>query len=131
MAFTPQMMNAFQTYGAHSGVTPGLLMAMAKTESAGDPQAVSSKGAQGLMQFMPDAARDYRVDVTDPISSIQGAARYMSYLLKRYGGNRRLALAAYNAGPGKVDAYQGEPPYATPYVNKVLSTLARLSPGSE
>lgn len=96
------------------GVDPGLLGAMVHQESAGDPAAVSPKGARGLLQVMPDTARGlgYRPeDMADPEKNLDAGAAYMGQMLKRYGGDRTLALAAYNAGPGAVDKHGGVPPY--------------------
>jgi soluble lytic murein transglycosylase-like protein len=98
------------------------LRAVAHAESGMQPDAVSPKGAQGVMQLLPATAREYRV--RNPFSateSIQGGARYLSMLLKRYHGDRRLAAAAYNAGMGTVQRYGGIPPYAETqaYVEKV------------
>ena len=106
------------------------LRAVAHAESGMQPDAVSPKGAQGMMQLLPATAREYRV--SNPFSateSIQGGARYLSMLLKRYKGDRRLAAAAYNAGMGTVQRYGGIPPYreTQAYVEKVeaLYTLYR------
>lgn len=98
------------------------LRAVAHAESDLQADAVSPKGAQGIMQLLPATAREYRVH--DPFSatqSIQGGARFLSSLLRRYKGDRRLAAAAYNAGIGTVTRYKGIPPYAETqaYVAKV------------
>ena len=98
------------------------LRAVAHAESNLQADAVSPKGAQGIMQLMPATAREYRV--LDPFSatqSIQGGARFLGSLLRRYKGDRRLAAAAYNAGIGTVTRYKGIPPYAETqaYVEKV------------
>jgi len=87
-----------------------LIMAVIRTESGGDPSAISRAGAQGLMQLMPGTASQYGVhDPFDPTSNVSGGARYLRDLLARYHGNLRLALAAYNAGPAAVDAAHGIP----------------------
>ena len=103
------------------------LRAVAHAESNMQSGAVSPKGAQGMMQLLPATSREYRV--TDPFSatqSIQGGARYLSALLRRYKGDRRLAAAAYNAGIGTVERYGGIPPYAETqaYVEKVEALYA-------
>lgn len=120
----------FRTAGATHGIQPSVLAAVAKTESAFDPTAVSHAGAQGLMQFMPATAADLGVDPFDPASAIDGAARYLSQNLRRF-GSLELALAAYNAGPGAVQQYGGIPPFAETqaYVPKVLAA-AGLSASS-
>ena len=91
----------FRSAGAAHGIQPSVLAAVAKTESAFDPNAVSHAGAQGLMQFMPGTAAEMGVDPYDPASAIDGAARYLSQNLRRF-GSLELALAAYNAGPQAV-----------------------------
>jgi cell wall-associated NlpC family hydrolase len=111
----------FATAGRKYGVDPALLSAVAKAESAYNPRAVSSAGAQGLMQLMPSTARSLGVDPYDPASAVDGAARLMSQLLDRFGGRVDLALAGYNAGPGAVQRYGGVPPYpeTQTYVRRV------------
>ncbi|MCH1435161.1 MAG: lytic transglycosylase domain-containing protein, partial [Acidimicrobiales bacterium] len=101
----------FRSAGAAHGIQPSVLAAVAKTESAFDPNAVSHAGAQGLMQFMPGTAAEMGVDPYDPASAIDGAARYLSQNLRRF-GSLELALAAYNAGPGAVQQHGGIPPFA-------------------
>ena len=112
----------FRSAGAAHGIPPSILAAVAKAESAFDPDAVSHAGAQGLMQFMPATAEEMGVDPYDPASAIDGAARYLSQNLRRF-GSMELALAAYNAGPGNVQRHDGIPPFAETqaYVPKVLA----------
>lgn len=108
---------------------PVLLTAVAHTESAFDPAAVSPKGATGLMQLMPEtAARLGVADVFDVAQNVDGGARYLSWLLDRFDGNTELALAGYNAGENAVDRYRGIPPYPETerYVEKVLHEADRL-----
>lgn len=84
------------------GLPYNLLKAIAKTESNFNPNAVSSAGAKGLMQFTDGTAKDYKVNQFDPASSIDGAGRYMRRLIDMFGGDVGLALSAYNGGPGTV-----------------------------
>ena len=110
-----------------NGVDPALLKGLVAQESGFDPNARSGAGAVGLTQLMPGTAAALGVtDPTDPAQSLQGGARYLREQLDRFGGDERLALAAYNAGPGAVSKYGGVPPYAETqgYVNKVLANAA-------
>ncbi len=109
-------------------IDDAFLRAIAHAESGFDQDAVSPKGAQGLMQLMPDVQRDYGVrDPFDPAQSIDAAARHLRGLLARYKGDYALAAAAYNAGIGTVTRYGGIPPYAETiaYVAKVQALHAR------
>ncbi len=117
---------AAQTYQ----VDPALVHAVIHAESGFNPQAVSPKGASGLMQLMPDTARRYGVrDIFDPTQNITGGVRYLRDLLKMFGNNPRLAVAAYNAGENSVLRFGGVPPYpeTTNYVSRVLSLHSRYS----
>ena len=103
---------------------PALIHAVISAESGYNPLARSPKGAKGLMQLMPDTARRYGVDnPLDPEQNIQGGAAYLRDLLKLFGNDLNLALAAYNAGEGSVMEYGSIPPYreTKQYVPKVLS----------
>jgi soluble lytic murein transglycosylase-like protein len=107
-------------------VNPLLLHAMVARESGGRPCAVSAKGAQGLMQIMPPTQADLGLtDPFDPAANISAGARYVKQLLARYKGNLRLALAAYNAGPQRVDDGHDVPaiPETQAYVSAILSSL--------
>jgi len=104
-------------------VSPALVLAVIAVESAGRPDAVSPKGAQGLMQLIPDTAARFGVtDATDPAQNIRGGVAYLDWLVARYDGDVLLALAGYNAGEGAVDRNDGVPPFAETraYVPKVL-----------
>lgn len=106
---------------ARHGVPAALLASVARTESGFDPGAVSPAGAVGLMQLMPSTARGLGVDARDPAQALDGAARLLAEHLRRF-GSVPLALAAYNAGPGAVERYDGVPPYqeTQQYVSRVL-----------
>ena len=118
----------FLKAGAKYDVSPKLLAAVAKVESGYNPKAVSSAGAQGLMQLMPATARGLGVDnAFDPQQAINGAAKLLAGHLKEF-RSLPLALAAYNAGGGSVHKYGGIPPFAETqaYVPKVQKALAAL-----
>lgn len=109
-----------------------LLVAVIEAESNFNPQAVSNKGAQGLMQLMPLTARDLGVvNAFDPGTNIDGGARYLKAMLARFGNNLPLALAAYNAGPTAVQRNGTIPPYAETrrYVAGILSRYHGLASG--
>jgi soluble lytic murein transglycosylase-like protein len=101
---------------------------MVKTESNFDPYAVSKKGATGLMQLMPGKAKDLSVrDSFDPKQNLDGGIRHVSYLLKKYEGDVKLTLAAYNAGENAVKRNNGIPPFAETknYIVKVLKYMKK------
>jgi soluble lytic murein transglycosylase-like protein len=111
-------------------VDPALIEAVIANESGFDPKATSSAGARGLMQLMPDTAAELGVtDSYDPAQNVFGGSRYLRDLLDRFGGNTKLALAAYNAGAGAVEKYGGVPPYAQTraYVQNVLASYEKIS----
>jgi hypothetical protein len=104
-------------------VEPAIIKAIIMAESGFDPKAVSKVGARGLMQLMPRTARSLGVeDIFKPAHNIDAGVRYFKYLLDKYDGKIRLALAAYNAGSNNVRKYGGVPPFKATefYINKVL-----------
>ena len=123
---TPLYLTSYQGSIARAadryGVDPALIRAVIHAESAFKADAKSRMGALGLMQLMPDTARD--MDVLNPLSpdeNIHGGVRYLSWLMQRTNGNITLATAAYNAGPGAVERHRGIPPYeeTETYVRRV------------
>lgn len=103
-------------------IDPDFVRAIIHAESAFNPQARSHKGAQGLMQLMPQTAKRFGVeDPWDPMQNIQGGVQYLAFLAERFAGDMELMAAAYNAGEGAVDRHGGIPPYAETeaYVQKV------------
>jgi soluble lytic murein transglycosylase-like protein len=103
---------------------PALVLAVIQVESNFEPKARSPKNAQGLMQLLPETAERFGVqDLLDPIQNLQGGMAYLSWLLERFEGDVRFSVAAYNAGEGAVEKYQGIPPYAETqaYVAKIAS----------
>jgi soluble lytic murein transglycosylase-like protein len=141
-AVPPALASAAVRYGAmiddaarEYNVPPALVRAMVTTESNFNPQAVSPKGAIGLMQLMPATAKRFgAVDPADPRTNLRTGARYLRWLIDRFGSDLKLAVAAYNAGEGAVDKYGGQiPPYAETrdYVTKVLDRYRMYSGGGE
>lgn len=110
-----------------TGVSPALVLAVIAVESGGRKDAVSSAGAQGLMQLIPATAERFGVtDALDAGQNIKGGVAYLDWLLKEFGGDPILALAAYNAGENAVKSHGGVPPFAETraYVPKVLAAFA-------
>lgn len=123
------MRKIVKTQAKLTGVNVKLITAVIKTESGGDPSAISAAGAQGLMQLMPATSLTYGVENPfDPVENISGGSRYLRDLLVRYHRNTRLALAAYNAGPGTVDKAKGIPHIleTQAYVARVIAALHSL-----
>ena len=111
---------------------PALIRAIIRQESAFRPCAVSPKGAMGLMQLMPQTAEEFHLaDPFNATENVSAGARYLKRLMERFKGDLKLSLAAYNAGPGRVDG--DEPsvpniPETQDYVNKIFRALAGASP---
>ena len=120
MKYTNEVIAAANRYG----IPPLLALAVMRQESKGQQNAVSKKGATGLMQLMPGTARELKVDPSDPLQNIDGGVRYLAQQLRTF-GSPELALAAYNAGPGRVKEYKGIPPFAETqqYVRKIMSEV--------
>ena len=113
-------------------VDPALVKAVIKTESGWNPQAVSRRGAVGLMQLIPATAQRYGVgDSFDPAQNVEGGTTYLKWLLDRYNGDLTKTLAAYNAGEHAVDLSGGVPAYpeTRKYVQKVTDTYFRPNSG--
>jgi Rod binding domain-containing protein len=117
------------------GVSADLIRAVIMQESGGDPNAVSHKGAKGLMQLTDPTARELGVtNPFDPVQNIFGGTRFLAKMLRTFKGNLELALASYNAGAGAVEKYGGIPPYkeTQSYVKDVIGKLEALRiPGTE
>ena len=126
----PHLESVIQPAAAKYGLDPNLVAAVIWAESSGDPNAVSKKGAQGLMQLMPATARELGVgNVLDPGQNVDGGSHYLRRMLDEHDGDLSLALAAYNAGPDAVRKYGGVPPYreTQDYVGKVLRVYERAT----
>lgn len=126
-ALAQGQLSTLVTSASHAyGVSPSLVYAVIDAESHGDPAAISRAGAQGIMQLMPATSAQYGVlNPFDPSANIDGGTHYLRDLLARYHGDVRLAVAAYNAGPGAVDAVHGVPSFreTQAYVARVTSAL--------
>lgn len=113
-----------------NSIPENLLKAVVDTESSYNQYAVSNKGAVGLMQLLPSTAKMYGYEnIFKPENNIDAGAKHLKYLLKKYDGNFSKAIAAYNAGEGAVDKYDGIPPYKETqnYVSKVMQYYNNLN----
>jgi hypothetical protein len=117
---------------AKYGIPPALIRSVMAQESAGRTSAVSPKGAIGLMQLMPGTARDLGVDPYDPVQNVDGGARLLRDLLVKYDHGLWHALAAYNAGEGAVQKYNGVPPYreTVNYVKRIDKAWTQSEQGN-
>jgi soluble lytic murein transglycosylase-like protein len=122
---------ALKQAAVSANVSPSLLAALIWQESRWNAQAVSPKGAMGLAQLMPATARYLGVNPADPVSNLNGGARYLRQLLDQFDGNVEKALAAYNAGPGRVRSAGGIPAIAETqaYVSSIVRRIALASTG--
>ena len=128
-----EIMEQIDAVAARHHVSPRLVAAIIAVESEFNPRAVSRRGAQGLMQLMPDTGARFNVmRLRDPSQNIRGGMAYLRWLLAYFEGDVQLALAGYNAGERAVDRYLGVPPYAETrlYVRKIMASLGgqRLHP---
>lgn len=110
------------------GVDPRLVHAVIYQESRYDPKATSHAGAKGLMQLMPATGKRFDcTNLSDEACNVKAGTKYLAWLLKRFNGDVKLALAGYNAGEGSVDKYQGVPPYTETenYVKKIVANYGK------
>ena len=115
-------------------IDPKLVHSIIRAESDYNPQAVSSKGAVGLMQLMPSTAKAYGVkDLYDPIENIEGGVKYLNDLIRTYQQDHELILAAYNAGQDAVKKYKGVPPYpeTVAYIQRVKTYWGQETSGKK
>jgi soluble lytic murein transglycosylase-like protein len=118
--------NVIYSMAQKYGVDPSLIQQVVKAESGFNTNAESPTGAMGLMQLMPGTAASYGVqNAYDPTQNLEGGTHFLKDLLDRFQGNIPLSLAAYNAGPGAVEKYDGVPPYkeTQAYVQKIMAGL--------
>ena len=122
------LVSIIQNASASSQIDADFIASVIRAESANNPHAVSRKGAQGLMQLMPQTANNLGVkDSFDPAANVDGGVRYLRELLLQYKGDAAKALAAYNAGPKRVQQYHGVPPYREThaYVARIINDYNR------
>ena len=125
-----QYKRPIEVYSRIYGVDESLVRSIIKNESCYQANAKSPVGAIGLMQLMPGTAKDMKIsNPWNPDQNIQGGVKYISEMLKEFNGNTRLAVAAYNAGPGNVRKYKGIPPFreTRTYVKRVMGDYHRFN----
>lgn len=132
----PDTLSGIERIAASEGLPGSLLRAVAIAESGLQQDAVSAKGAIGIMQLMPGTAAELGVNPHSPQENVMGGARYLRTMLERYAGDEEQlvkALAAYNAGPGRVEEYGGLPPFAetNAYIARVLEKYLELDRNGE
>jgi soluble lytic murein transglycosylase-like protein len=127
----PRYAGVLMQAAAAANISPTLLSALVWQESRWNAQALSPKGAMGLAQLMPATARYLGVNPADPVANLHGGARYLRQLLDQFDGNVEKALAAYNAGPGRVRSAGGVPAIAETqnYVSSIVRRIAASSTG--
>ena len=117
-----------------NGIDPSILAGLIETESSWNPGAISPTGARGLGQFIPETAAEHGVNVNDPKSSIEGAARYLKYLQDYFGGDLKLAITAYNGGMGRIKKFGGAIPGNAEnqeYYGKVMKAAGKYGYGKQ
>lgn len=119
--------NLIRKIALEEGVSPELVLAVVKAESNLNPNAISKKGAIGLMQIMPQTAKELQIDPYDIQQNIRGGIRYLKELARKYSTLEEV-LAAYNAGPGSLEKYNGIPPYleTQTYIKRIKDLLKKL-----
>lgn len=128
VAAEPDIPSLVREAGTRHGIDPEFVASVVRAESGFNVKAVSPKGARGLMQLMPDTATRLGVsDSFDPAANIEGGTRFLRELLERYDGDAIKALAAYNAGPGRVETYRGVPPFreTRAYIARIIQDYNR------
>ena len=131
---SPDIDNLIDEYSSKNGLDSAFVKAVIKQESGFQPKVTSHCGAMGLMQLMPATASSLGVkDAYDPEQNIAGGTKYLKGLLDRFGGDKSLALAAYNAGPNAVLKYNGIPPYKETqnYVKNIMSMYQKYTNGGQ
>ncbi len=132
-ASPPKLSSLIGQVAQQEGVDPNLLKAVVAVESQFDTVSVSTRGAVGLMQLMPETARELGVSNRfNPEQNLRGGARYLKQMMERYPNSLPMALAAYNAGPNAVSRFGGVPPFPATkrYIHNVMSYFAKSVPGS-